>query len=118
LDSRRWLPFSCWFHSMEDSIAIRIQDVTKLYRIWSSPSARLWHLLWNGSRSEGSSDSQKPGRRGVPAYREFHALRNVSFNVAHGECMGVLGYNGAGKSTLLQIIAGTVKPTSGSVEVR
>ena len=46
------------------------------------------------------------------------ALRDVTFTVNKGEAFGVVGANGSGKSTLLQIIAGILRPTAGSVEVR
>ena len=48
----------------------------------------------------------------------LEVLRGVSFEVARGECVAVVGRNGAGKSTLLSLLARVYKPTSGSVSVR
>jgi ABC-type polysaccharide/polyol phosphate transport system ATPase subunit len=48
---------------------------------------------------------------------KFWALRGAEFSVAEGETLGIIGANGAGKSTLLSLIAGTTRPTEGSVAV-
>ena len=56
--------------------------------------------------------------RGRSYHTSFEALKGVSFSVAPGECVGVIGRNGSGKSTLLKILAGIIPPTKGQVRVR
>lgn len=51
-------------------------------------------------------------------YQEFWALRDVSIEIEKGDKLGILGLNGAGKSTLLKIIAGVMKPSEGSIQVK
>ena len=48
-------------------------------------------------------------------YKEFWALKDVSFTVEKGDHLAIIGFNGAGKSTLLKIIAGVLKPTEGNI---
>ncbi|MEA2675847.1 MAG: lipopolysaccharide transport system ATP-binding protein [Chloroflexota bacterium] len=50
--------------------------------------------------------------------QRFWALRHVRFELSHGESLGIIGPNGAGKSTLLQVLAGIMRPSEGSVDVR
>jgi lipopolysaccharide transport system ATP-binding protein len=56
-------------------------------------------------------------RRDKSAREEFWALRDVSFQVAHGETLAFIGPNGAGKSTVLKLIARIIEPTSGCIKV-
>jgi lipopolysaccharide transport system ATP-binding protein len=49
---------------------------------------------------------------------EFFAVKDVSFELRRGECLGLIGHNGAGKTTLLKILNGLIKPDSGSITMR
>ena len=85
-----------------EHIAISVNAVSKRYFIYENPQARLRHAF------------RSAATRGVA---ETWALRDVSFEVARGEAVGIIGRNGSGKSTLLEIITGTLQPTSGSIRV-
>ena len=81
---------------------IDFQEVSKSYAIYASPGDRLKELFTFGQRRY---------------HKEFWALHDVSFDVRRGETFCIIGENGSGKSTLLQIVAGILRPTSGSVDV-
>lgn len=51
-------------------------------------------------------------------HKEFWAVKDVSFELRRGECLGLIGHNGAGKSTLLKIINGLINPDGGSVTIK
>ena len=86
----------------KNDIVLSVRGVSKRFELYDKPSDRLKQMLF--------------GRFGKQFFREFWALRDVSFDVRRGECVGIIGRNGAGKSTLLQIITGTLAPTKGTVE--
>ncbi|MFN8050298.1 MAG: ABC transporter ATP-binding protein [Acidimicrobiales bacterium] len=84
------------------SYAARLHHVTKTYQ--RSGERSNWRALVPGPFGEATGGEV------------FHAVQDVSFDVAAGQSVGLIGINGAGKSTLLKIIAGIVHPTSGTVE--
>lgn len=96
-------------HSVNDEsakkqgdVAIRIEGLSKCFAVYHSPLERLKHVI-------------QPGRQ--KGFDEFWALSDVNLTIARGETCAIVGRNGSGKSTLLQILCGTLRGTSGRVEV-
>lgn len=83
--------------------AIIVKDVSVTYRPYLDRSPTLRRSL---------------GRLRHRTTTEVHALQDVSFEVGKGEAFGIIGSNGAGKSTLLRVLAGTLIPDEGSIEIR
>ena len=81
---------------------IRANNISKCHKIYQRP----WDHL---------KESLTFGRKQY--HEQFWALRDVDLEVPGGGCLGIIGENGSGKSTLLRIIAGVLKPTSGTVTV-
>ncbi len=80
-------------------LTLEVQGLGKEYRLYDSPRQRLKALV-----------------TGREAHRSHWALRDVSFALRKGQCLGVIGDNGAGKSSLLKLLAGTLQPSAGTVQ--
>jgi lipopolysaccharide transport system ATP-binding protein len=92
-----------------NDIAIKVENLSKCYHIYDNPRDRLRQFVV--PRLQRLS-RQKPKQY----FREFWALKDVSFEIKKGETVGIIGRNGSGKSTLLQMICGTLNPTSGNIQ--
>src|SRR5687768_12125863 len=85
------------------AVMIRATGLGKRFKIYPRPWGRLTEWVTGGS---------------AVRHEDFWALRDVSFEVAKGESLGVIGVNGSGKSTLLKILSGAMYPTEGTFDVR
>jgi ABC-2 type transport system ATP-binding protein len=84
------------------TVAIQIEGISKMFRLFRErPTSLKQRLLVSRSRSV-----------------DLWALRDVSFDIAQGSSMGLIGPNGSGKTTLLKCIAGILRPTAGTIRYR
>ena len=105
-----------------DEVLIDVQNLSKRYEIYNNPRDRLKQLvlpsIYSTFNRTGVALGLAQHRPSHQYFREFWALRDISFQVRRGETIGIIGKNGSGKSTLLQILAGTLALTSGIANVR
>ncbi|GAB2921162.1 ABC transporter ATP-binding protein [Paraburkholderia jirisanensis] len=88
---------------LECAFAVEVDHVDKIYRTYASPRQRLLELVSGAQRRYA---------------HETHALSQVTFSLAKGARLGIVGSNGSGKSTLLKLLAGVLTPSAGHVRVR
>jgi lipopolysaccharide transport system ATP-binding protein len=106
----------------DDDVLVKVENVSKKFcrnlrkSLWygvcdiASELMPLGHRRWAG---EGDAADDRPLRAD-----EFWAVRDVSFELRRGECLGLIGHNGAGKTTLLKMLNGLIKPDSGRITMR
>lgn len=90
---------------------ISLNNISKCYQIYKRPQDRLKQMVMSPLKK---ITFQQPKNY----FKEFWALKNISFNVGKGEVVGIIGKNGSGKSTLLQVICGILSPNNGSCEIK
>jgi lipopolysaccharide transport system ATP-binding protein len=87
---------------MTKNVAIKVNNLTKSYKLYAQPIDRVKESL---------------NLFGKKYHTEFHAVKDLSFEVKNRETVGIIGRNGCGKSTLLKMIANVLTPSSGRVIV-
>lgn len=108
---------------MSEDVLIKAEHVSKKYcrtlrrSLWYGMKDVL-HALNPLSKTQTECDITKEVSDSQLRTDEFWSLRDVSFEVRRGECLGLIGHNGAGKSTLLKILNGLIRPDRGRVTMR
>jgi len=95
----------------ENDILVEVEGLSK--KFCKDLKTSLWYgvkdLTANVLRKEQSNQLRE---------KEFWAVKDISFTLRRGECLGLIGHNGAGKSTLLKILNGLINPDEGKVTIR
>src|SRR5215467_7412153 len=90
---------------MSHNVAVRVEHASKTFRLPHEKNTSVKSAFINFYRRNRTFETQQ-------------ALKDVSFEIKHGEFFGIVGRNGSGKSTLLKMLAGIYQPTEGEISVR
>jgi lipopolysaccharide transport system ATP-binding protein len=97
---------------MDSEVLVKVEGVSKKF------CRDLKRSLWYGVRDMTAELIGRNGRHDLLRKDEFWAVKDVSFKLKRGECLGLIGHNGAGKSTLLKILNGLIKPDQGNATMK
>lgn len=96
---------------MKDDILIEVENLSKKFCIDLKTS------LWYGIKDLFANIVGNKSESGLRP-KEFWAVKEISFQVKRGECLGLIGHNGAGKSTLLKMLNGLITPDEGVIKIK
>jgi lipopolysaccharide transport system ATP-binding protein len=105
-----------------NDVLIKVENVSK--RFCRNLKRSLWYGLQDlsseiGGRRHGGGSELPQGSSDMQLRRdEFWAVKDVSFELRRGECLGLVGRNGAGKTTLLRMLNGLIKPDAGKISIK
>lgn len=95
----------------ENEVLVKVEGLSK--KFCKDLKTSLWYGvkdLYNSTLGMKTGDSLRKD--------EFWAVKDISFELRRGECLGLIGHNGAGKSTLLKILNGLINPDEGKVTIK
>jgi lipopolysaccharide transport system ATP-binding protein len=94
-----------------DEVLVKVEGLSKKF------CKDLKTSLWYGVKDLFASVTGRHND-GLLRPKEFWAVKDISFELKRGECLGLIGHNGAGKSTLLKILNGLINPDEGKITIR
>jgi lipopolysaccharide transport system ATP-binding protein len=97
---------------MEGEVLVKVEGISKKF------CRSLRRSLWYGMKDMTSEFFGSNGRHDTLRRDEFWAVKDASFELRRGECLGLIGHNGAGKSTLLKMLNGLIKPDQGRITMK
>lgn len=95
----------------EKEILVKVEGLSK--KFCKDLKTSLWYGIKDLVSNIGGNKEERLLRK-----KEFWAVKDISFELRRGECLGLIGHNGAGKSTLLKILNGLIKPDAGKITIK
>jgi lipopolysaccharide transport system ATP-binding protein len=109
---------------MSKDIVIKVENLSKQYRLGQvgtgtlSHDLKRWWALARGKEDPYLKIGVENDRTKKASSEYAWALRDVSFDIEHGDTLGIIGKNGAGKSTLLKLLSRVTSPTIGNIKIK